>query len=190
MKKNRDIITRLKELKDKLCDENFLKNRGLGNEVPFYVFDYEPSNEYKVRSYIKKEILKRYDSDSDIKVIEIDIYELMIESLKNDGILEKVIESEERSGSETLFKNLKNSFSTSVAIKYITKKAEGSEIVLLTGVGKSFPICTFDTLLSNLQTVLDTQKLIAFFPGKYTKMELVLFEKEKLKANYYRAFKI
>ncbi len=190
MKKNRDIISRLEELKEKLCDDNFLKNRGLGNETPFYIFDYEPEAEHKVRNYIRREILKEYKNNSDIKVIEIDLYELMIESLKNDGILEKAMESESRNGSDTLFKNLKNSFSTTVAIKYISEKSKGNDIILLTGIGKSFPICTFDTLLSNLQTVLDTEKLIAFFPGTYTKMELVLFDKNKFKANYYRAFKI
>lgn len=190
MKKKIDTIVRLKDLKEKLCDENFLKNRGLGNEVPFYIFDYEPKDEHQVRSYIKREILKKYDSSSDIRVAEVDLYELMLESLKNDGILEKVIESESSNGSESLFKNLKNSFSTSVAIKYIKEKSNGMDIILLTGIGKSFPICTFDTLLSNLQTVLDTQKLVAFFPGEYNKMELVLFGKDKLKANYYRAFEI
>lgn len=190
MKNKREIITRLKELENKLCDENFLNNNGLGNEVPFYVFDYEPKDEYDVRDYIKRYILKKYDSTSEIKVREIDLYELMIESLTNDGILEKVIELEEKSGSELVYKNLKNSFSTSVAIKYITENSKECDIVLLTGIGKTFPICTFDTLLSNLQTVLDTQKLVAFFPGEYTKMELLLFGKDKLKANYYRAFKI
>ena len=39
-KKNIEI--RFKELIEKLKSEEFYNNRGLANEVPFYIFDYLP----------------------------------------------------------------------------------------------------------------------------------------------------
>lgn len=57
----RPITVRLDELNEKLADPKILSNKGLGNEVGFYIFDYEPEDELVVRDaipYIKKQIQK------------------------------------------------------------------------------------------------------------------------------------
>ena len=43
------IDERLEELTKKISSDEFQKSYGLGNEVDFHVFDYDPEDEYKVR---------------------------------------------------------------------------------------------------------------------------------------------
>lgn len=46
------IYERLDKLEEKMRDEEFRTNTGLGNEVGYYVFDYEPEQELIVRDRI------------------------------------------------------------------------------------------------------------------------------------------
>ena len=41
-------------LDETIKSEDFLKNRGLGNEVGYYIFDYDPKDELLVREYVRE----------------------------------------------------------------------------------------------------------------------------------------
>ena len=43
---------RLNKILPTLNSESFRQNRGLGNEVPFYAFDYAPEAELQVREHV------------------------------------------------------------------------------------------------------------------------------------------
>ena len=43
---------RLNQIEDKISEKSFRENKGLGNEVGYYVFDYDPRAELEVRSHI------------------------------------------------------------------------------------------------------------------------------------------
>ncbi|MGQ7116062.1 hypothetical protein ACUOFC_65815, partial [Escherichia sp. TWPC-MK] len=58
----KDIHQRLSEIKAKITEESFRENKGLGNEIGFHIFDYDPEYEILVRDYIKN--LKRQRSNS------------------------------------------------------------------------------------------------------------------------------
>jgi len=47
------LTERLKQILPRLASDDFLKGRGLGNEIAFYVFDYPPENELKIREHIR-----------------------------------------------------------------------------------------------------------------------------------------
>ena len=47
------IHERLDILEEKMREEKFRQNKGLGNEVGYYVFDYDPRDELEVRKRIK-----------------------------------------------------------------------------------------------------------------------------------------
>ena len=183
--KNVDI--RFKELIEKLKSEEFYKNRGLANEIPFYIFDYTPEKELSIRYKVTRELLPALEGTK-LNAVEIDLFDLLIESLKNDGIFEAVFKMEEKRGAETLYKKLKNSFNMEVILKMIKDKSQGKNMVILTGVGKIYPIMRSHAILNNLQTIFDDTKVLLFFPGEYTSTDLRRFG---LKGNnYYRAFKI
>ena len=73
------IQNRLNKLTQMIKKEQFKTLNGLGNEVPFYIFDYLPESEIEVREYISQigEITK-----FDIKICKIDLYEILLEILE------------------------------------------------------------------------------------------------------------
>ncbi|MBN1133513.1 MAG: DUF1788 domain-containing protein, partial [Methanosarcinaceae archaeon] len=98
------IEERLELLKDELQKEDFLKARGLGNEVPFWIFDYPPEKELLLRDTITK-IISNLEKKS-IRVLEIDLYEMCLEILENKISAEKITKFEESKGSDELLKKL------------------------------------------------------------------------------------
>jgi hypothetical protein len=67
---------------------------------------------------------------------------------------------------------------------------DGAKIILITGVGKAYPIIRSHSILNNLQSVFKNNPVVMMYPGKYEvrkKMTLRLFDKLD-DDNYYRAF--
>ena len=103
----RNINLRFRELVIKIKSDEFYNNRGLANEVPFYIFDYQPEDELSMRDNIKNLLLPALKDDARLKAIEIDLFELLVEILKNDEIFESVFKMEERRGQKFFMKNLR-----------------------------------------------------------------------------------
>ena len=49
----KNINTRLQEMTNKLSSKDLFESNGLGNEINFHVFDYDPEDEYVVREYLE-----------------------------------------------------------------------------------------------------------------------------------------
>ena len=179
---------RFKELIKKIKSDEFYNNRGLANEVPFYIFDYNPKYELEIRDFVKNKLLPSLEDDDRLKAVEIDIFELLLESMRNDNILDMAFEIEEKKGTKFLYEKLKKSFNTEIIMKYISQKTKDKNFLILTGVVKILPIVRTHTILNNLQNIFDHTKVLLFFPGEYTSTDLRLFGFED--NNYYRAFKI
>lgn len=47
----RSIESRLQEVYDKLASNKLYKNQSLGNGLRYYIFDYDPEDEYIVNDY-------------------------------------------------------------------------------------------------------------------------------------------
>lgn len=189
----RDISVRLEELNEKLADPKLLSNKGLGNEVGFYIFDYEPEDELIVRNaipYIKKHIQSQ---DNTVKIQEFDLYDIVIEFFHQRGFMDKNYKMEEKKGSEFLYDKMKKALKLATdndwVVNYIRDHMDEDAMIFLTGVGKAYPIIRSHTILNNLQTVVEKKPLILFYPGRYDNGSLRLFSRF-LDDNYYRAFKL
>lgn len=191
----KDIHQRLGEIKEKITEESFRENKGLGNEIGFHIFDYEPEYEMLVRDYIhnlKRQIEREYDK---IKIKEFDLYEIMLEVLDEKGYLQKNFQMEQKKGSEYVFKatektlRLTSQKEDNKIVQYIIDRTADDEIVFLTGVGKVWPIIRSHTVLNNLHRALDHVPVVLFFPGTYDGGSLMLFNEIK-DDNYYRAFQL
>ena len=76
---------RLDKIWDRISDQDFLANRGVANEVRYYVFDYEPCDELIIRDKIKA-LKKKNNPDADgFQIIEFDLYEMVISILEEKG---------------------------------------------------------------------------------------------------------
>ena len=89
------INARLDELTKKISSPTFLESNGLGNEVNFYIFDYDPEDEYVVREYI--EMIK---NKKNLNIKNFNIYDIILERLKEEGFLEQTFELEKQKGTE------------------------------------------------------------------------------------------
>lgn len=187
------IYQRLDAIIPKITDKSFRENKGLGNEIGYYIFDYEPKYELLVREHIEFIEQKVNDDNSEIKIKEFDLYEIMLEILEEKGYLQKNIEMEEKKGSEYVFnatkKALRLTLKNDMIIEYIVNRVEPNDIVFITGVGKAWPIIRSHTVLNNLHKAIDEVPVVMFFPGEYDGLELVLFDEIK-DDNYYRAFQL
>jgi hypothetical protein len=189
----KNIYQRLDEIIQRITKESFRENTGLGNEIGYYIFDYEPRYEMLVREHVRFLKQKINDGDYGFHIKEFDLYEIMLELLEAKGYLEKNFKMEQVKGSEFVYnatkKTLRLTEKDDLIIQYIKERVVKGDVVLITGVGKVWPIIRSHTVLNNLHQVLDEVPVIMFFPGAYDGLELVLFEEIK-DDNYYRAFKL
>lgn len=184
-----NLKSRLSKIIPKIKEDKFIHGRGLGNEISFYVFDYEPEYELVVREHI--DLVKREfrHENSNRKIIEFDLYKMLIEIAKEKRIFERIFQMEEKQGKEALFKAMTNFAKPEIFLQKIKEQMQDHNVVLITGVGKVYPFVRSHNILNNLQEVLDKIPVIMFFPGKYDGLSLRLFDRFK-DDNYYRAFRL
>jgi hypothetical protein len=181
---------KFEKLYNTFTNDSFLSMKALGGEIPFYISSYNPSQETKVFNEIER--LKNRLKLKGISVHEINLFQLVVEMLKERGILEKVIEKESSLSKEKLYKTLQGAIDTQ---KYLIPKidtiveANSSNIVFLTGIGQVYPFIRSHTVLNNLQNSIKDRPTVMFFPGVYDGTSLSLFGKLK-DDNYYRAFNL
>ncbi|MBU5425116.1 DUF1788 domain-containing protein [Tissierella pigra] len=188
-----DIYKRLDKILPRLQEKSFRENKGLGNEIGFHIFDYEPSDEFIVREHIKFLKNKINTGGTGLYIKEFDLYEIMLEILESKNYLIKTFEMEEEKGTEysinAIKKTLRLTQKNDLVVEYIRGKIKEGNIIFLTGVGKVWPIIRSHTVLNTLHSVVEDVPLIMFFPGVYDGLELKLFDEIK-DDNYYRAFKL
>lgn len=186
---------RLNLIEDKISEKSFRENKGLGNEVGYYIFDYAAKDELFVRSHIAYLKEKINNSNRGFTIKEFDLFHLMIEALEEEGYLEDFFNLEREDGflecAESLVETLglDETNDLNLIISRIVEEDLTDSIVFLTGVGKCHPIIASHNILNNLHQVLDSVPVILFYPGEYSGQDLKLFGTMD-KHNYYRAFRL
>lgn len=183
-----NLVDRLNQIIPRLEDPALLANHGIGNEVGFYVFDYPPEDEITVRGHI--DLIKRhFEKTNMIRIIEINLFDVLLDILKGKKVLDKVQASELQWPQQKLRSNLAPLTRVEVVVSQIVQRVgQDHDVVFLTGIGSAYPLIRGHEVLNNLHDKLDRKPLVMFYPGKYTMQELVLFG--ILEANYYRAFRL
>ena len=172
---------------------SFRENKGLGNEVGYYIFDYPAEQELLVRERIAYMKRKNEQSTDEYRIVEFDLYNIIIDILQQKVYLEKCFEFEKKRGFDRITKAVGNMLritaKDSMIVSHIEKNTPEKSIVFLTGIGKCYPILRAHTVLNNLHQVIDHVPVVLFYPGKYDGQELMLFSEIK-DDNYYRAFQL
>ena len=175
-----------------LSGERFLRMEGLSNEVPFFIYPYEPEHALSVAK-AKKRIKNRLASKG-IEVREINLYDLSVEILKGRGDWEEILEVEsgldKTEFAEMLQSMLNPQQHLAPAIRELLSDGEFN-VVFLTGIGEVFPYIRSHNVLNNLQSIVVGKPMLMFFPGHYEQSDslgssLVLFGRLK-DDQYYRA---
>ena len=167
-----------------------LKIKDPSLKVDYYIFDYDPKYELEVRNEVKHLKEKINNSNMGLKIIEFDLYEIILDILKSKGYLEKTFEFEKRKGrnlaKKAVTKMLKLSMDSNLIVNYIKERYSQDSIIFITGVGKAYPLLRSHNVLNNLSQQVDDVPVIMFFPGKYSGLDLLLFNTIK-DSNFYKA---
>lgn len=184
-----DLNKRLEQIIPKIKEDKFIKGRGLGNEISFYIFDYDPEDELKVREHI--EFVKKEFSNKNYnrKIIEFDLYKMLLQFAKEYNVFDQLFQMEEEYGKYRLLEDLINFAEPTIFLERIQEESKDYELIFITGVGKVYPFVRSHSILNNLMDLIGNKPLIMFFPGVYDGLSLRLFGKIK-DDNYYRAFRL
>ncbi len=190
-----ELENRLNKLEEKIKQPNFKKNKGLGNEVGYYVFDYPAEYELLVRERIEYLASKYENENHDFQIVVYDLYDIIIDNLIREGFLEICMDFEKSKGFSEITKavnemlRMEEDNQSNEILAHIKNNTPSNSVVFLKGVGKCFPMLRSHKILNNLHQFIDDVPVIMFFPGKYDGQSLMLFSEIK-DDNYYRAFKL
>ena len=188
--KERSLNERFIELEDRMISVESLTKYGTANDMKFYIFDYNPQDEFTIRNEVKK--LKSRNPN----IIEFDLYEMILEIIDQQGYMQDVIEAEKDYDKQHLLSEI---FQPILSVEeddneflenFKAVDDDGTKIILVTGVGKSYPVIRSHTILNNLQNIFKRNPVVMMYPGRYeTKKAMTLRLFERLDDdNYYRAF--
>ncbi len=189
---------RLNKILPKITSSDFLRGDGIGNEIAFYIFEYPPEHELRVREHIqhlKKHISKKHP---DIKVGHANLFDLIFDVLEDRKLLEKSLAKQRKDGDAALKKSLKGPLNIDKRFAPALVSAvqpQDKDLVLIDGVGSAWPLISAHSLLSSLQPLFGQTPLVMFYPGTWDGISFQMFGKPELnKAEtdkgepYYRAF--
>ena len=182
---------RLDAIWNRISSREFLENKGVANEVRYYVFDYEACDEQIMRQKIKDLLARNNPETDDFQIVEYDIYKLILSILEERGYVDKCIRFEKEKGREYLYnaisKLLRLTTDNNLIVNRIMENTPENSVVFLTGIGKVYPFVRAHNVLNNLHQVFDKVPVIMFYPGNWNGQSLSLFGTIS-DGNYYRAF--
>lgn len=178
-----------------VTSERFLTKQGLGNEVPFFICPYPASEGLSMIE--DRNLLVTRSQHAGVKVLDLSLYDLALEILRDRGILNELLENEPDWDKGELLEELQGPLdSTKHLIPKIGEAIADTphDVIFLSGVGEVYPFIRSHNVLNNLQSTAKDRPTVLFFPGSYTHAlatgaSLDLFGRLH-DDKYYRAFNI
>lgn len=191
----RPLQERFEHLLRLIGSERFLKKQGLGNEVPFFICPFAPQEAVemdRVRNQLRNQL-----EHQGIQILDVNLYDLVIQILKEREIWDRILEMEQGIDKEQLKELLQGVLDSEAHLVPAIGREMNKhpfDVLFLSGIGEVFPYIRSHNVLNNLQSTAKEKPTILFFPGKYThsledgaSLDLFgLLHDDK----YYRAFNI
>lgn len=193
MNNNTDQLReRLNRVLPRLQSSDLLNNKGLGNEIGFYIFDYSPEHELEVDAFLQDVILPSLNKGpTQVRVRHVNLFQLVLDVLNKRDLLERAIALQANKGDKEVLRAMKGPLEPAKLAQELVKSMDltQTDLVLLTGVGSAYPMLRTNTLLSALHPLMGHIPLVVFYPGTYDGTKLRLFNRLS-DDNYYRAFRL
>jgi hypothetical protein len=87
-----------------ISSQRFLNREGLGNEVPFFICPFKPTEALEMDK-IRHQLVSRLEQNG-IRILEINLYDLSIELLREREIWDQIIEQETEYEKPQIFNTL------------------------------------------------------------------------------------
>ena len=185
------LTARLNKILPRVVSDDFLSGSGIGNEIAFYIFDYPPEDELRVREHVAHLLEHIPRQKPGLRVKHVNLFEFVLDHLSRRKLLDKAIKMQRDKGDGPLLRELEKVLHAEKLAPVFAEAAQPAkhDLVLVSGVGSAWPLLRAHTLLNNLHTVMGQTPLVLFYPGRYDGQSLRLFGKMR-NNNYYRAFKL
>ena len=169
----------------------FLANKGIGNEVGFFVFPYDASREDEVRVRTAELVSLSDEGRLPCRIVHRDLWDVFLQICEQRRILDKIPDLERRRGSRALLERLQKIATPEAFVQAMDYEPHepGGDVLLVTGVGRVYPIVRAHSILENAQHVFADVPVVLLYPGKYDGAQLHLFNSIS-DGNYYRAFNL
>jgi hypothetical protein len=154
---------------EKLSSDTLLGRNGFKMYESKYVIDYRPEQAWDA------ELLAQAIAADDlalcgIRVVEVNLYDLVLEHLDEEGLWEVFKEREGQLDAAAIIETLQASASVDQVIipriKELLEQAGQHDLVFITGVGETFPYIRTHGVLDALGT---DKPVVLWFPGTYKK---------------------
>lgn len=158
----------------------------LGGEMPLFVQPFSPDKQSEAEVQIKR-LISRLNRGG-ITTINVNLFDLTTEILKDRNILDPILENESEIPTSYMVDTMDSVLDIStVVIPKIQEviKDNKPDFLFISGVGSVYPFIRSHGILNNIDELTDDCKIVLFFPGIYKDMQLNLFGKI-FDENYYR----
>jgi hypothetical protein len=181
---------RLNRILPRLTSSDFLANKGLGNEIGFWIFDYPPEREMEMRSFVTETVIPTLGKHH-LRSAAVNLFDLIVGLLEDRNLYDRVLDIQASKGNDAALAALRPVLKEDKLAQRIASQVEVDQVdmLLLTGVGAAYPMLRSHTLLAALQPVMKDTPLVMFYPGRYDGYSLRLFN-TLADDHYYRAFQL
>lgn len=148
----------------------FLEKQGLGNEVPFFISPFAPSETVKMEQGIDF-IKNKIEKDSSCIVLDVNLYDLSIAMLKRENVWDQLLNVELEYSKDQIKELLQGVLDVEKYIipeiaRYMQEKS--FDVLFITGIGEVYPYIRSHNILNNLQSTAKEKPTVLFFPGEYS----------------------
>ena len=136
------LTERLNQILPNITSDDFLRGKGLGNEIAFYIFDYPPEAERRIREHIV--LAGSHAQQRPGLVASTSILDFVIEHLRHRKLLDKAMEMQKRNDAFVL-KQLSTLLHPNKIAPAFAEVAQHDQhdLVLVSGVGSVYLCCEF-----------------------------------------------
>lgn len=185
-----DFARRCEALRARLGEDDFLHNRGLGNEIGFFTFCYDASLELRAREFFAQLEAESASGALPCNLMVRNLYDTFLGLLEKKRILAAVPKQEARRGSDHLLKRLRSiATPEALAAELAYGPHQPGDVLVLIGVGEIYPFLRVHTLLDNMHVAFGDIPVVVAYPGRFNGQSFSLFNMLD-DGNYYRAFDI
>jgi hypothetical protein len=189
------LVERLNQLLPTLTAEEFLAASGVGNEIPYHVFEYPAEQELLVRRQIDFLLDRIPKARPGTRVASVNLFDFLVEHLRGRNLLERSFEMERKQGRDHLHRHLATLLHPDKISPLLAKSIPDgqTDLVLIHGVGSAWPFLRASAVLNSLHKYTGHTPVVMFYPGSYDQTAFRLFGKVRDKDkqdNYYRAFRL
>lgn len=170
------LMTNLDNLFNYIKSTDLLASARAGGHLPIYIWSYPPAQEDEMMRCVAG---TRSNLIAEGKtVIHIDLFDKIVEVLREQGELEKLLEIESQVEKWEVADHINSVADFSdVVIPEILKETAGlpPAVLFLSGIGKCYPFLRTAKIVNGLENSLSDIPVVLFFPGNYDGWTMLLF---------------